>query len=179
MSTKKGRIINLFAGPGTGKSSTCAALFAELKYRGYNTEMVLEYAKDAAWERRGHKVFQAQEYIFGKQHFRLSRVAEEVQFAITDSPIFLSIVYAKPGYLPSLSLVIREAYDQYENINILLKRNKPYNPKGRLQNEEEARQKDIEIQDVLDKQNVPYHVLDFGRENVGQIIAIMQEEGWI
>ncbi len=179
MAKKRGRIINLAAGPGTGKSSTCAALFAELKYRGYNTEMVLEYAKDAAWERRGHKVFQAQEYIFGKQHFRMSRVAEEVEFAITDSPLFLSVVYKELHYLPSLPLVIREAYDQYDNINVFLKRNKPYNPKGRLQNEEEARQKDIEILAVLDGWNVPYHVLDFGRENVDQIIAIMQEEGWI
>lgn len=175
----KGKIVNLFAGPGTGKSSTCAALFAELKYRGCNTEMVLEYAKDAAWERRGHKVFQAQEYIFGKQHFRMSRVASEVDFAITDSPIFLSIVYSKPGYLPSLPLVIREAYDQYDNLNIFLKRNKPYNPKGRLQNEEEARQKDLEILAVLDAQGVPYHILDFDRKNVEQIIGLMQNEGWI
>lgn len=175
----KGKIVNLFAGPGTGKSTTCAALFAELKYRGHNTEMVLEYAKDAAWERRGHKVFQAQEYIFGKQHFRMSRVAEEVDFAITDSPIFLSIVYSKPGYIPSLPLVIREAYDQYDNLNIFLKRNKPYNPKGRLQNEEEARQKDLEILAVLDNQGVPYHILDFDRGNVEQIIGLMQNEGWI
>jgi len=102
-----------------------------------------------------------------------------VDFAITDSPIFLSIVYSKPGYLPSLPLVIREAYDQYDNLNIFLKRNKPYNPKGRLQNEEEARQKDLEILAVLDAQGVPYHILDFDRKNVEQIIGLMQNEGWI
>ena len=134
------KVINLFAGPGTGKSTTCAATFAELKYLGVNTEMVTEYAKDAVWERRGEKLFRAQEYIFGKQHFRLSRVADEVDFAITDSPLLLSLVYMPEDfYLPTLRQTIKEAHDRYESINIFLNRNKPYNPKGRTQNENEAK----------------------------------------
>lgn len=39
-------VINLFAGPGSGKSTTCAGVFNKLKLAGINCEMALEYAKD-------------------------------------------------------------------------------------------------------------------------------------
>ena len=43
---KETLVINLFGGPGCGKSTTMARLFADLKARGYNVEMVSEFAKD-------------------------------------------------------------------------------------------------------------------------------------
>ena len=45
-------VVNLFAGPGSGKSTTCAGVFAKLKLAGVNCEMALEYAKDKVWEER-------------------------------------------------------------------------------------------------------------------------------
>ena len=39
-------VVNLFGGPGTGKSTTMAHVFAELKWRGYDCEMSNEYAKE-------------------------------------------------------------------------------------------------------------------------------------
>ena len=39
-------VVNLFAGPGSGKSTTCAGLFSKLKLAGIYCEMVLEYAKE-------------------------------------------------------------------------------------------------------------------------------------
>lgn len=53
------KVINLYGGPGTGKSSTAGMLFAHLKLRGVNCEYVQEYAKDAAWEGRPKKFFEA------------------------------------------------------------------------------------------------------------------------
>ena len=47
---KRTKIVNLYGGPGTGKSTTAAALFAEMKIRGVNCEYIQEYAKDKAWE---------------------------------------------------------------------------------------------------------------------------------
>ena len=176
------KVINLYAGPGTGKSTTCAALFAELKYRNINTEMVLEFAKEATWENRGKKLFAAQEYIFAKQHFRLSKIANEVDFVITDSPLLLSLIYMPKKFnMPSLKLVIKEAYDAYDNINIFLNRSshKPYNPKGRNQNEEDAHLLDAYILAMLNVYGLSYHSLDFSRENPKQIINILEEKGWI
>jgi len=180
--TKPLRVVNFFAGPGTGKSTTATALFAELKYQGYNTEYVSEYAKDATWERRGEKVFKSQEYIFGKQHFRLSRVAEEVDFVITDSPVLLAIAYTPSDYyMPSLIKTIKEAHDNYESINILLERSdqKAYNPAGRNQTEAEAREKDVVMRGVVEKNCPFYYTMPFGRVNPWQVIDLMFDHGWI
>lgn len=173
------RIVNLYAGPGTGKSTTAAATFAELKYRGVNCEYITEYAKDATWERRGPKVFLAQEYIFGKQHFKIARVADEVDYLVTDSPILLGLVYTPPDfYLPSLKYVLREAYDRYDNLDVFLLRSKAYNPSGRNQTEDEARVKDIEIKEMLMKQNISFSMINVSRETPNQIIQLMQAKGW-
>jgi hypothetical protein len=113
----KTKVINLYGGPGTGKSTTAGAMFAEMKYRGINCEYVQEYAKDKAWEfGTNHlgvpKVFQAQEYIFGKQHFRLRRCAQDVDIIVTDCPLFLGLIYIPEDFpIPSLRNAIREAYD--------------------------------------------------------------------
>lgn len=175
------RCLNLYGGPGIGKSTTAAALFAELKYRGYNTELVLEYAKEAAWEGRGKKIFAAQEYIFAKQHFRIAKVIDEVEFIITDAPLLLSLVYAPQDYLPSLRQVVRQAYDMYENIDVFLRRSeeKAFNPKGRLQNEEEANQLDVDIYEMLMDEKINVKEVPFSRRSPHSISEIMHIKGWI
>lgn len=47
---KKPLVINLFGAPGAGKSTGAAIVFAELKKRGVNAELVTEFAKDKTWE---------------------------------------------------------------------------------------------------------------------------------
>jgi len=178
------RVINLFGGPGTGKSTTAGAVFAELKYRGVNCEYVQEYAKDKAWEfGKNHmvvpKVFEAQEYIFGKQHFRFRRCASEVDMIVTDCPLLLGLVYTPEEFpLPSLRPMIREAYDLYDNLNVFLVRNKPYNPSGRFQSEEQAKELDGVVRRMLDEQGLQYHVVDAGREAVDDIMKLAADRGW-
>jgi len=41
----KTKVINLFAGPGAGKSTTAAGLFAEMKRANVDVELVTEYVK--------------------------------------------------------------------------------------------------------------------------------------
>jgi adenylate kinase family enzyme len=65
-------VVNLFAGPGSGKSTFCASVFAKLKILGIDSEMSLEYAKDIVWEESYQKL-DHQIYIFGKQLHRLQR----------------------------------------------------------------------------------------------------------
>jgi hypothetical protein len=38
-------LVNLYAGPGTGKSTMAANVFSELKWMGVNCELALEFAK--------------------------------------------------------------------------------------------------------------------------------------
>jgi len=47
---KKTVLINFYAGPGAGKSTTSAKIFAALKDRGECAELIQEYVKTWAWE---------------------------------------------------------------------------------------------------------------------------------
>ena len=91
-------IVNLFGVPGAGKSTGAAYIFSQLKMKGINAELITEFAKDKVWE-NNEKVFKNQLYLFGKQSFRISRVQDEVDVIITDSPLLLSIFYNKTPIL--------------------------------------------------------------------------------
>ena len=57
-------IVNLYGGPGSGKSTGSAYIFSKLKMAGVDAEYVTEFAKDKVWE--GNKeVFNCQFYITG------------------------------------------------------------------------------------------------------------------
>jgi len=143
------RVINLFGGPGSGKSTGAAYVFAKLKMHGINCELVQEYAKDKVWQ-NDLEVFNNQLYVIGKQSFRMSRLKGKVDVIITDSPIIMGSIYCKntPYYEPfheTLNIV----HKTYENFNYILKRCKPYNPAGRFQDEEGAKLIDVEIEELL------------------------------
>lgn len=131
-------VANLFGAPGAGKSTTAAMVFALLKQNGVNAELSTEFAKDKVWE-QSPKIFQCQEYIFGKQSWKLKRLENEVDVVVTDSPLLNSIIYnSNPVLGEDFNNVVVSCHNYYNNINFLLKRNKPYNPKGRFQTEEES-----------------------------------------
>ena len=75
-------IVNLYGGPGSGKSTGAAYIFSKLKMAGVDAEYVTEYAKDKVWE--GNKeVFNCQFYITGKQVFRIHRCFGKVDVIVT------------------------------------------------------------------------------------------------
>ena len=47
-------------------------------------------------------------------------------------------------------------YDKYDNIDIFLDRVKAYNPKGRMQTEDEARDKDTLIKKIIEDRGIKY-----------------------
>lgn len=177
----KPKVINFFGGPGAGKSTMSTLTFAELKLKGYNSELIQEYAKDATWEKRGHKVFAAQDYIFAKQHFRLSRVAEEVDFVVTDAPLLLSLAYIPPEFgIPSLRQVIIEAYNQYDNLNLFVLRSKDYNPSGRNQTEDQAKELDNRImRELIDVGGIDITMVNYGRNVPEKVLELMRSKGWV
>lgn len=65
---------------------------ARLKRKGINAEYVSEFAKDKVYE-NNVEVFKHQEYLFGKQSFKMGRVRDKVQVMVVDSPLILCIVY--------------------------------------------------------------------------------------
>ena len=152
-------LINLFGGPGTGKSTGAAYIFSQLKMAGVNAELVTEFAKDKVWE--GNKeVFKNQAYIFGKQYFKISRCADKVDVIITDSPLLLSIVYNdNPVLGDSFNETVKNVFSSFNSMNFVLNREKEYNPVGRNQTESEAKEVDVQVREILDQEKIPYDMV--------------------
>jgi nicotinamide riboside kinase len=153
---KKPIVVNLTGSPGAGKSTGAAKIFSELKMLGINCELVSEFAKDKTWE-HNDTALNCQEYVFGKQSYRLARCRDEVDVIITDSPLPLTIIYTKDEKLvePMTNLVMT-IFDSYDNINFFINRTKPYNPKGRNQTAEESDAISLRIKELYNKLNIPY-----------------------
>lgn len=161
-------VVNMVAGPGTGKSTTAAATFAELKWAGVNAELVTEYAKDLVWGRTTETLGN-QIYIFGKQYHRLWRLLGQVDVIVTDCPLFLSMYYGEKQSDAFRALVL-ETFKSMDNITFYLNRVKPYNPAGRVQSEEKALEIDQRLYDMLDEHEVDAWFITANRE-APEIIA--------
>lgn len=131
------KVINIFGGPGCGKSTLAAGLFHQMKLADFNCELVTEFAKDLTWERSPTRL--CQPYVFGIQYLRLQRLIGQVDYAITDSPLLLSCYYG--GELPeSFHKSIIDFHHTFENLNYILTwpQDRSYKQVGRNQNELEA-----------------------------------------
>ena len=162
------KVINLFGSPGTGKSTTAAGLFFLMKTQGYRVELVTEYAKDLTWSKRD-TALSDQLYILGKQNHRLQRIKDQVDYAITDSPILFSNIYAPDNYHDSFEKFVREVFDSYDNINFFLKKVKPHVNMGRDLSEAEANIISAEIKSMLLVYGVNHHTFE-GDSNAPQNI---------
>jgi hypothetical protein len=150
-------VVNLFAGPGVGKSTTAARIFAELKMHGVNCEMALEFAKDKVWE-ESFKTIDDQIYIFGKQFHKIWRLKDKVDVIICDSPLPISIVYDKENS-EAFHTLIMEQFNKFDNYNVLLTRSCEYQKEGRIQTEEEAKGVDEMVKKVLKDYNIVHRVM--------------------
>ena len=152
------KYINIFGGPGVGKSTTAAAIFVEMKKRAMNVELVTEVAKDFVWEDRA-TTLTIQPYITIKQFRNLVRLKGKVDYVITDAPILMGCVYADK-YAPNLPasykqfIVDLHKQELDPSVNIVLRRVFDYDSNGRYQNEDEAHQIDRDMQSMLDTNNV-------------------------
>ncbi len=165
------KVINLFGGPGSGKSRTAARLFADMKDMGLKVELVNEYIKDHMYSGR-EDAKALQEYIFAKQHHKQHILRGQVDWVITDCPLLLSNIYApRDDLYHHLENYILGSYNRYNNINIFLNRNHeiPYMQYGREQNLEQAMDVDNQIKLYLDSRMVPYTEL-LSRSEVTQDI---------
>ena len=168
-------VVNLLGGPGCGKSTLAAHVFAELKWDDINCELVTEAAKDAAWE--GHlRLFEyGQLLFFGEQYRRLRRLDGQVDVVVTDSPLILELVYANNDSIPSFLKTILEAHNSFDNLNFLVRRVKEYIKVGRNNEDSEARQLDSLIEDMLQENRMRYKSLPGVRASVPYIVLKVKE----
>lgn len=174
---KKLTVVNLLAGPGTGKSVLAARLFAEMSVNDFSVELVHESAKDFKWEDWAH-IFPEQDYISAHQHRLIRRlVRHDVDYAVVDSSLILAGIYMPEWYPPTFFPFVLEMYNSYDNINIVLERNPelPYKQPGRNQNKDEALEKDVELITLLKKYDLPYHTIMAGDTAVAAAMKIVRE----
>ena len=174
--SKNTLVVNLFAGPGAGKSTTMAGLFARLKTQGVDCEMAPEFAKDLTWERR-YETLGNQIYVFGKQHHRINRLIGKVDVVITDSPILLSYYYSSlSGKNECFNKLVLEEFNKLNSLNIFVNRVKGYNPNGRNQTAEQAEEISVALKDILDDLNIPYETINGNEAGIDRAYQLVAEK---
>lgn len=141
--------INLWGGPGSGKSTVTAYVFSQLSRNNYNVEIINEYVKQWAYLDRQPKSFD-QIYIFGKQlHAEDVILQSGVSHLITDSPLLMSAWYCRknsPAFWQHILALASEFEKAHPSIDIFLDRSGiKYQQRGRFQNEEEAATMDRQL----------------------------------
>ena len=154
-------IVNLFGGPGSGKSTGAAYIFSKLKMLGINAELVTEFAKDKVWE-ESKAVFENQLYILGKQDFKVSRCYNKVDVVITDSPAYNSKIYNNfEGEKAKIfDQLVLETHLSYDSLNYFIRRVKSYNPIGRFQDEKGSNELSEKILALLITDSIPFTEVD-------------------
>lgn len=171
-------VINLYGGPGTGKSTSAAFLYYLLKETGTNAELVREYVKDWAWEDRKINTYD-QLYLMGKQIRRESLLYGKVDYIVTDSPVLLGVYYSQINSPPDvhtgvyhsvLGYYAQAKKDDHCHVHVLLRRSKPYNRAGRWQTEHEARDIDLKIADLLQRLDMQYIECDTDEKSLRDLL---------
>lgn len=165
----------LYGGPGIGKSTFLAQLFAELKTRGRNVEAVHEVAKGLTWEKRD-VALSHQAYINAKQMFHMDRLQGQVDVIVTDTSTLLGLVYGTDMTTAFTDWLVDD-YRRRNTLNILLERDpsKAYNSSGRRQTEREAVAFDATIGSLLDSLEIPYIRLPVGANSIPALSDLIED----
>lgn len=150
-------VINLYGGPCSGKSTAAAQLFAEMKAKDLNCELVREFVKQWAWEGRKPVSFD-QFYLFGNQSRLESSLYGKVDYIVTDCPVLITSYYAAVFgnieqarcFQQMLTTYLEMAEDAgHTHLHYFLERTNKYDPKGRFESEARAREVDEEMKYYL------------------------------
>lgn len=152
--SKRTLIVEVAVGPGGGKSTAAADLYASLKRRHLSVELAHEYVKRWAWEDRAVSSLD-EYYICGKQIHEESSLLGKVDVVVADRPVCFSEVFAEL-YAPAevyngVAAMVRNYYEAtaaagHRRVAVLLPRSRGYRTEGRFEAEEAARMIDLAIE---------------------------------
>lgn len=177
------QIINIFGGPGIGKSSIAAGITYKLKKNHISCDQPYEFPKLLAWD-DNHSAIQDQLYVLANQHRGIVKSYGKVDYIVLDSPILLSLTYRNyykgteyPSslYGESFDKMVLDTFNQYNNINIVLDRaDGVHNNDERYQNLEESKELDGVIENSLIKNNIPFYKIKVDDDTVDNIMKLVK-----
>lgn len=164
-------VINAFAGPGAGKTTSCLEIAERLKKQGYVTEYVQEYAKELVWDNKLDLLdgsFPNQFAILREQLKRIDRLYGKCDFIVTDSPVLLNATYLKEANAEYINNV-KELYNQFDNFNYFVERDiSSFETEGRIHNLEESIKIDNALKDTLSELGIEYSI--YNHSTVADIV---------
>lgn len=165
-SDKNTIVINAFAGPGAGKTTSCLEVAEKLKKQGFVTEYVQEYAKELVYDNNlimldGH--YEHQFAILNEQMKRINRLYGKVDFIVTDSPILLNNTYLNEDknteVYSAYSDSVNKLYCLYNNFNYFVERDTSvFEKEGRIHNLEQSIAIDNELKNMLHNNQIDFDV---------------------
>ena len=168
-------VINLWGAPSSGKSTTAAGLFFLMKVNKMKVELVTEYAKDLVWSERNN-IFNEQNKIFAEQAHRLNRLDGKIDYAITDSPLPLTVFYEPKEHSQHFEPMVLEKFNTYKNINFLLKRVSDFENFGRIHSEQESDIISNQMQKFLEFNKIEYTELEATPTTPNKILESVVEK---
>ena len=177
------KLVNLFGGPGIGKSSIANGITYKLKKKHISCNNPYEFPKKLAWD---HNIpaISDQLYVFANQHRGIAECYGKVDYIVIDSPILFSTIYHRyytKGYPAEMygkvfhDMVI-DLHRRYGSINILLERGVTiHNDDERFQNYKQSVEIDTLCKNVLDETRTPYHTVKVGDDSVKDIMKIIKK----
>jgi hypothetical protein len=158
------KVINIIGGPGSDKSLFSAAIILYLSLHGKTVETIPDYAKSLVWQ-QNLEVLKNQYFIAQRQFEMVNLIDGQVHFLITECSL-PQVLFYNENYADNICDVaktreqILEWYRQNDNINVLVQRGeKKYVRTGRFQDEEQAKEVDTGLREILDRERLPYTVL--------------------
>lgn len=164
VSDKHTIVINAFAGPGAGKTTSCLEVAEKLKKQGFVTEYVQEYAKELVYDNNlimldGH--YEHQFDILKEQVKRINRLYGKVDFILTDSPVLLNNTYLNEDKSTNNYVTycenVKKIYTLYDNFNYFVERDKSaFEEEGRIHNLEQSIVIDDELKNTLHNNQIDF-----------------------
>ncbi|NMA83114.1 MAG: AAA family ATPase [Epulopiscium sp.] len=152
-------VINLFGGPGSGKTTCALEITSELRKRRIEAEFVGEVAKELIYDGKEKLLdgsFVNELSILTEKFRRINRMYGQVDAIVTDAPIKQSIIYAKEG-LNTLQMITNSLSQKFNNLNLFVERgNREYQNRGRIHSYEESLKIDLELKKYLKSNRVNF-----------------------
>lgn len=180
-------VVNLFGGPGSGKTTAAFEIAEKLKKAGYTVEYAPECAKELVWAMGDEKAdiaerelaralldgtYDNQLQLYTRQKERVMRLVGQCDFVVTDYPPALCAVYLKPSSEQQRERFERMAVGDmgdYECFNMLVTREGAYEQAGRIHDPAQAAKIDSDVKAFLGRHGIFYGT--YGHGSINQAIS--------